>query len=249
MLDKIISFLVAIDRALALNIREAFPEITMKKKTEVLKPKKTTNEPYEHLIHSAAKNTDLIQRKRQQIVDGACQVFFEKGYHPTTIRDIARACDMSMGQLYHYITSKDDVLYLVHRHVQSTWHKYLENSNYEEIKDPIQKLSKALHRTLKFAFENRRLLQFVNAESKYLDKKHLEVVLDMDERNVIGFWHKMLREVNAKKSIKGDLGFLASLITYLVVFPALRGWTLRGMSLKQEQAWIIPFIFKGLGQK
>ena len=221
----------------------------MAKMNETLKSKNTINEPFEDLIHTAAKNADLIQKRHQQIVDGACQLFFEKGYHPTTIRDIARACGMSMGQLYHYISSKDDVLYLVHKHMQNIWYEYLKNSDYEEAKEPVQKLLRALRQTLKFMSENRRLIQFIYSESKYLDRKHLRAVLQMDKKNVIGFWHKMLSEVNQKKPIKGDLNFLASLITYLLVFLSLRGWTLRGMSLKQEEVSIINFILEGLGLK
>jgi AcrR family transcriptional regulator len=221
----------------------------MAKTKKATKSKHKPLEPFEHLIHTAAKNADLIQKKHQQIVDGACQLFFEKGYHPTTIRDIAQACGMSMGQLYHYISSKDDVLYLVHRHMQNIWCEYLKDSDYEEAKDPVQRLLGALHRTLKFMTENRRLMQFIYSESKYLDKKHLQAVLDIDKKNVIGFWRKMLSEVNHKKAIKGDLNFLASLISYLLVFLSLRGWTLRGMSLKQEEAFIIDFILKGLGLK
>ncbi len=104
---------------------------------ERLKSRNTLNKPFEDLIHTAAKNADLIQKRHQQIVDGACQLFFKKGYHPTTIRDIARACGMSMGQLYHYISSKDDVLYLVHKHMQNIWYEYLKNSDYEEAKEPV----------------------------------------------------------------------------------------------------------------
>ena len=221
----------------------------MAKMNETLKSKNTINEPFEDLIHTAAKNADLIQKRHQQIVDGACQLFFEKGYHPTTIRDIARACGMSMGQLYHYISSKDDVLYLVHKHMQNIWYEYLKNSDYEEAKEPVQKLLRALRQTLKFMSENRKLIQFIYSESKYLDRKHLQAVLQMDKRNVIGFWHKMLREVSQEKSIEGDPNFLASLITYLLVFLSLRGWTLRGMSLKQEEVSTINFILKGLGLK
>ncbi len=219
----------------------------MKKVAKPLMPKNTTNERPEHLINAPAKNTDLIQKKHQLIVDGACKVFFKKGYHPTTIRDIAHACAMSMGQLYHYISSKDDVLYLVHKHMQNMWYEYLKNSAYEEEKDPGKKLLRALNETLKFMTENRRLIQFIYSESKYLDRKHLQAVLEMDRKNVIGFWHEILQEVMQEKSIKGDGNFLASLITYLCVFMPLRGWTLKGMSFKQEKAYLVDFIFNGLG--
>ena len=235
------------NRALALIGKETQLEFIMPKMNERLKSRNTIHKPFEDLIHTAAKNADLIQKRHQQIVDGACQLFFEKGYHPTTIRDIARACGMSMGQLYHYISSKDDVLYLVHTHMQNIWYEYLKNSDYEKAKEPVQKLLRALRQTLKFMSENRKLIQFIYSESKYLDRKHLQAVLQMDKKNVIGFWHKMLREVNRKKPIEGDPNFFASLITYLLVFLSLRGWTLRGMSLKQEENSIVNFILKGLG--
>ena len=134
------------------------------------------------LIIASAKNTQRVESKHQQIVDGSCRIIFKKGYHPTTVREIANACRMSMGQLYHYISSKDDVLYLVHKHMQNIWYKYLENSDYEEAKEPVQKLSRALHRTLKFMSENRKLIQFIYSESKYSDRQHLQAVLEMDKK-------------------------------------------------------------------
>lgn len=126
---------------------------------------------------------------------------FEKGYHPTTIRDIAQACGMSLGQLYHYISSKDDVLHLVHKHMQNIWYEYLENSDYEEAKDPVQGLFRALHQTLKFMSENRKLIQFIYSESKYLPFS----------------------------------------------ISVQRGWTLKGMSLKQEKAYQNRLYFKRIG--
>ena len=154
---------------------------------------------------------------------------------------------MSMGQLYHYISSKDDVLYLVHKHMQKVWFDYLKNSEMEKIADPLQKLTEALRHTLEFMVENKRLLQFIYTESKYLDKKHLRVVLDMDYKNVIGFWCNLLKEVNKQKSIKGDSDFLGSLIAYLLVFLPLRGWTLRDMPTSKSVDSLVDFILRGLG--
>src|SRR4030067_1076273 len=96
------------------------------------------------LIFASTKNAPLVENRHQQIVDGACKIFLEKGYHLTTIRDIAKACGMSMGQLYHYIRSKDDVLYLIHKHMHTVWYDYLRRSNLEQIDDPVQKFTEAL---------------------------------------------------------------------------------------------------------
>ena len=196
---------------------------------------------------SSSRNVHLVEKKHQQIVEGACRIFFKKGYHPTTIRMIAKACGMSMGQLYHYISSKDDVLYLVHKHMQKVWYNYLKNSELDKIGDPLQKLTEALRRTLEFMVENKKLLQFIYTESKYLDKKHLRIVLDLDYKNVIGFWRGLLKEVNKQKSIKGDTDFLGNLIAYLLVFLPLRGWTLRDVPMSKSVDSLVDFILRGLG--
>jgi AcrR family transcriptional regulator len=195
---------------------------------------------------ASTKNVSLVEDRHQQIVDGACKIFFKKGYHPATIRDIAKACGMSMGQLYHYISSKDDVLYLVHKHMQKVWYDYLEKSDVEQINDPLKKLKEALRQSLKFMVENEELIQFVYSESKYLDKEHLGAVLEMDCQNVIGFWRNLLEGENKRKPVKGDLSFLASLIAFMLVFLPLRGWTLGHKSTRDNVDSLYDFILRGL---
>ena len=196
---------------------------------------------------SSSVNSELIERKHQQIVEGACKVFFEKGYHPTTTRDIARECGMSIGQLYHYISSKDDVLYLVHKHQQRIWYHYLKKSKMSDDDDPLEKFRKALYHSLKFMIENKKLIQFIYSESKYLDKKHLRQVLEMDLDNVVGYWNRMLAELKKNYPIQGNIDFSGSLIAYLLAFLALRGWTLNGKPNKKHIDALVQFIFRGLG--
>lgn len=64
-------------------------------------------------IPTQIKNQDLVELRRCQIVDAAVQLFIENGFHKTTTRQIARAAGLSIGSLYEYIESKEDVLYLV----------------------------------------------------------------------------------------------------------------------------------------
>ena len=59
------------------------------------------------------KNPDLVKKRRRQIVDAAVGLFVENGFHKTTTRQIAAAAGFSIGSLYEYVGSKEDVLYLV----------------------------------------------------------------------------------------------------------------------------------------
>lgn len=64
-------------------------------------------------VPTQIKNPDLVEKRRRQIVEAAAKLFIAQGFHKTTTRQIARAAGFSIGSLYEYVTSKEDVLYLV----------------------------------------------------------------------------------------------------------------------------------------
>lgn len=64
-------------------------------------------------VPSTVKDERLIAKRREQMVKAAVKLFSEKGFHRTTTREIAKESGFSIGTLYEYIRSKEDVLYLV----------------------------------------------------------------------------------------------------------------------------------------
>lgn len=53
------------------------------------------------------KKTDKKALKRESIIQAALQLFSTNGFHKTTIPDIAKKLQMSVGNLYNYFSSKD----------------------------------------------------------------------------------------------------------------------------------------------
>jgi AcrR family transcriptional regulator len=51
---------------------------------------------------------------RSEIIDAACDLFVRQSYYRTTMQDIADAVGVTKGGIYHYIESKEDVLYTIH---------------------------------------------------------------------------------------------------------------------------------------
>jgi AcrR family transcriptional regulator len=64
-------------------------------------------------VATLVKNPDLVEKRRRQIIDAAVELFIENGFHKTTTRQIASAAGFSIGSLYEYVKSKEDILYLV----------------------------------------------------------------------------------------------------------------------------------------
>jgi AcrR family transcriptional regulator len=71
------------------------------------------NETYADEVTTNIKNQELVKERRRQIADGAVKLFIKHGYHKTTTRALARETGLSIGSLYEYVSTKDDVLYLV----------------------------------------------------------------------------------------------------------------------------------------
>lgn len=64
-------------------------------------------------IRSTVKDINLVEKRREQMIKGAIALFKEKGFHRTTTREIAKASGFSIGTLYEYIRTKEDILFLV----------------------------------------------------------------------------------------------------------------------------------------
>ncbi|NIM93845.1 MAG: TetR family transcriptional regulator [Anaerolineales bacterium] len=51
--------------------------------------------------------------RRSDIIQAAAQIFRQKGYHATSMQDIADAVQLQKASLYHHVTSKQDILFTI----------------------------------------------------------------------------------------------------------------------------------------
>jgi|SRR5579863_6310151 len=61
-----------------------------------------------------------FDRRLAKILAHATEVFYEKGYEGASMRDLSRASGTSLAGLYHYVNSKEKLLYLIQKHTFST---------------------------------------------------------------------------------------------------------------------------------
>jgi len=64
-------------------------------------------------IRTFSNDAELVDERREHIVRHATKLFIKKGYHQVSMREISIACNMSVGSIYHYIGTKQDILYLI----------------------------------------------------------------------------------------------------------------------------------------
>jgi AcrR family transcriptional regulator len=79
------------------------------------------------------------EEKRRTILDAAARVFARKGFHTSRVGDIAEEAGVAHGLLYHYFSSKDEVLETIFR---EHWSALLDRVHEAEQTgdDPLEQL-------------------------------------------------------------------------------------------------------------
>ena len=57
--------------------------------------------------------TSTYDKRLDQLLAVAAKVFADKGYHSTTMRELARETEMSLAGMYHYVGGKEELLFLI----------------------------------------------------------------------------------------------------------------------------------------
>ncbi|CAM3836503.1 TetR/AcrR family transcriptional regulator [Mesobacillus zeae] len=142
-------------------------------------------------VQASVKDERLVLKRRNQMIKGAVTLFKEKGFHRTTTREIARASGFSIGTLYEYIRTKEDVLYLVCDSIYDEVRDQLQQSF-----DPNQGTLESLRLVIDYYFKVMDELQdevlVMYQEAKSLSKDALPYVLKK-ELEMVGMFEDTIR--------------------------------------------------------
>lgn len=118
-------------------------------------------------IKSHIKDKKLVEIRRREIVKAAADLFIRKGFHKTTVREIAQEFGMSIGTLYEYIRTKEDILYLVCDYIHSNVREKVRPS-LTITGDPIDIIEKAICSYFTIIHEMQDYVLFLYQETKSL---------------------------------------------------------------------------------
>ncbi|MBW2090820.1 MAG: TetR/AcrR family transcriptional regulator [Deltaproteobacteria bacterium] len=179
-------------------------------------------------IPTLVKDNSLVEKRRRQIVEAAMKLFVQKGFHPTTTREIARLAGISIGTLYEYIGSKEDVLYLVCEAIHAEMEAKIRQA-LDEDRSGRQTLVNAIANYLQVCDRMQDSILLIYQESKSLDHDALKYVLANDER-ITGIFQDILLKGLADGTLflnENDVKLIAHNIIVLGHMWTFRRWFLR----------------------
>jgi AcrR family transcriptional regulator len=209
--------------------------------------KSSGKKPKGKTVKSRIKSPSLIDRRRKQIIDGALRIFIAKGFHKATVREIAREAGLTMGSLYNYIRSKEDIIFMVYDYITGVLRDQMREA-IEGIEDPEQRLKAALWQNLKAVNEHQDIIMFLYKESSSLDKESLHLVLAR-ETEYIELFESLLRGFFGDKNVNETrLRIAADLLSYIPVIVTFRRWSLRRRfeSMDMVMKNTLDFVLHGI---
>ncbi|WP_028315987.1 TetR/AcrR family transcriptional regulator [Desulfatibacillum aliphaticivorans] len=129
--------------------------------------------------------------KQQQILENAAQLFAQKGFGEVSLEEIAAKLQLSKASLYHYIKSKDDILFQLHMQAMTESADALQKVVDSEA-PLVEKLRKAI-RTLVLIATRNEVLASYRMESRFLPKKMRPQVVEKRDQ-ILECIQQLIRE-------------------------------------------------------
>jgi TetR/AcrR family fatty acid metabolism transcriptional regulator len=161
--------------------------------------------------------------KRSLILDAAVRVFARSGYHTSRVGDIAEEAGVAHGLLYHYFSSKEDVLATIFR---ENWRQLVERFRAVEASDePADEQLRGIAKILLRTWRNDPDLVRVMVREVARGPQLLDQVDDIREAFLC--IERIVARGQAESVFRPDLDpRLVSWIFYGALEELLTGWVL-----------------------
>ncbi|OGN90027.1 MAG: hypothetical protein A2Z74_01155 [Chloroflexi bacterium RBG_13_46_9] len=179
-------------------------------------------------VRTLSKNKKLVRQQRGHIVETAFQVFAERGYEKTTVREIAAKAGMTPGNIYRYVGSKDDILHLLCQRAYDNTKRITNafNENLKKDMSVVEALNGSIINYLKMSDQQSNAFIFYDRNVQSLSEQDRTTVRDT-WIELVSFFEKLIRKGVRKGEFEVKYpALLAHNIASLGHDWALRKWYL-----------------------
>jgi 3-oxoacyl-[acyl-carrier protein] reductase len=196
-------------------------------------------------IPTTVKNLELVDKRREQIVLAAIKLFAKKGYHKTTLRNLAEETGLSQGNIYDYVGSKEDIFFLIHQFAAGSAMEAMIQA-LEEVSDPLEKLRRMVRAEFNTMDKLADAIMLIYQEGHILKKSLLRSLLKKERAHLEVFESVIEECVNTGVLRECNERVVANLIKSMVDAWVLKRWDLRGhASAMDVEKTILDLLFRG----
>jgi TetR/AcrR family transcriptional regulator, cholesterol catabolism regulator len=117
------------------------------------------------------------KRRDQEVIDAAAKVFYERGFADASVQDVADELGILKGSLYHYIETKEDLLFRLLEELHDEVQAILEEVAAVEGLKPLERLELYIRKQVLFNLENlRRVAVYYNDYERLSPDRRAQIV-------------------------------------------------------------------------
>ena len=120
-------------------------------------------------------------------------MFAEKGYDRASVRDISAATEISLSGLYHYFSSKEELLFLIQKTCFDTLLEQL-GEDLADLDSPVERLSVIVRNHVRFFVDNMAEMKVLSHEADALTGIYREEIADR-KRAYVAVVHQCVEEI------------------------------------------------------
>jgi AcrR family transcriptional regulator len=137
-----------------------------------------------------------FDRRREGLLAAAARVFAARGYHRTSMRDLARASRMSLAGMYYYVAGKEDLLFEIQKGSFERVRRGAEESLAGRGATPEERLQAFIRHHVTFFTSHMDEMKVLSHEAESLTGAPLEEVRRL-KRAYVGLCLDLLAAVDA----------------------------------------------------
>jgi len=128
---------------------------------------------------SADQQVQRGRRRLNQIIESAIKLFSKRGYHLTSVKDIADAGGVSAGLIYQYVKDKQDLLFFSLQRIVELNRRRMPSA-IATVENPLEQLISVYRAYCEVIAENREAVLLTYRETNSLDREYRDRLKSME---------------------------------------------------------------------
>ena len=189
------------------------------------------------------KKEGTVVRNLERIFSATLKISNKKGFQAMSMRDLSRETDLSMGALYSYFSSKEDLLEMLQNQRRTITKRILEERIALEA-SPTAMLKAAILTHLYLSEAMQPWFYFSYMEAKNLSKKEQDLAVASEL-----YTEKILADILRRGQRQGDFRLRDPALTASVIKAMLQDWYLkrskyakRRIRVDQYAKFVLQFV-------
>ena len=189
------------------------------------------------------KKENRVVKNLERIFSATLKISNKKGFQAMSMRDLARETNMSMGALYSYFSSKEDLLAML-QHQRRTITRRILEASIEDESEPAARLRSAILTHLYLSEVMQPWFYFSYMEAKNLSRREQGLAVASEL-----YTEKLFADIIKQGQSQGCFSLRDPQLTASVIKAMLQDWYLkrskhrrRNLSVDQYAEFLLEFL-------